>query len=90
MTTPLIIAAAVYLTVGLAAAAVAAYAHALSCRLSGLPPNWGGAGPIIGSYVVAWPFILLVLGAVAAVRAAGRGIDRAAVRTAERRRDRGR
>ena len=57
MTTPLIIAAGVYLAVGLAAAAVAAYAHALSCRLSGLPPNWGGAGPIIGSYVVAWPFI---------------------------------
>lgn len=90
MTTPLIIAAGVYLAVGLAAAAVAAYAHALHCRLEGLRPNWGGAGPIIGSYVVAWPFILLVLGAVAAVRAAGRGIDRLAARTAERRRDRGR
>jgi len=90
VTTALIIAAVAHLAVGLAAAAVAAYAHALNCRLRGYPPNWGGAGPIIGSYVVAWPFILLVLGVVAAVRAAGRGIDRAAARAAERRRDRGR
>lgn len=75
-----------YVGIGVGVSLVTAYLTALDARLAQKDPNWDEDAPIAVGLGLLWPLALVIAGARWAVDRIGRGVDAAAIATAEDRR----